>query len=298
MISLNGIQSDALLSQKIANNLIENNQPLDPIMSSGYIFSAGDQLIYTYLNLVKGEGHDLKSYSRDMEMVYGAKSMNMSKIRSVAFLGFLDPILIGSIYSAIYGENIEIPKLNIAENLAITPFAGMNITPYGILEKKIGTYIFTDYTPVKIAFSFGKQNKSRTAAKINQNERYRLSYYRRQGYMSSYSDSGIWDNSVPSENKVKNYNSYLLEFRVYNLLSFDKVKLSANGAIWSQPEILTKDSYNAKAKKGWMINLGADYMLFDNLALTMKAGYKKKGFVAGEIVKSGATVSLGAQIKL
>ena len=67
--------------------------------------------------------------------------------------------MFASLYSAAMGENVEIPKLHITDSLAITPFAKAILTPYGIIENKIGLYVFTDYTPIKIGFSYGKQSK-------------------------------------------------------------------------------------------------------------------------------------------
>jgi hypothetical protein len=46
IISLDGVQVDYLLSQKISDNLVLHNQKIDPITSVGYIFSAGMQIGY------------------------------------------------------------------------------------------------------------------------------------------------------------------------------------------------------------------------------------------------------------
>jgi hypothetical protein len=301
MVSLNGNQVNNFLAQKIADNVVTNKQLLDPVTGFGYIFSSGNQLKYIYMTSTSLEGHDLVSYSRDMELAYGAGAMSMSKIKAVGFLEFLNPILIASIYSAATGEYVDIPKLPLGDYLAVTPFAGVTLAPYGIIEKKIGTYIFTDYSPVQISFGFGTQDKSKHAAKLTI---YEMRYFyndRVRGVMFDQDHkSGIFSEAASAAYKgiPENYSSYMLAFKVYNLLSLGDVNLSLDGAVWSQPELITDNAYDAKPQTGWMMNLGVNYAISEQFTLNLKGGYKTKGFVIGEVLKAGATASAGFQMKL
>uniref|UniRef100_A0A3B0IZ55 Uncharacterized protein n=1 Tax=Wolbachia endosymbiont of Aleurodicus dispersus TaxID=1288877 RepID=A0A3B0IZ55_9RICK len=152
MLSLGGMQANYLLAQKISDNFFVHEQEIDPVIGIGYILSAADQIEYNYINHNNKSGHDVNNYVEDMEIMYGNKSMNRSIIKSHGFLSLLDPILFASVYSAITGRNVNVPVLSIG-NIGVTPFARSIFTPYGVIEKKFGAYITTDYTPIKVGFS-------------------------------------------------------------------------------------------------------------------------------------------------
>uniref|UniRef100_A0A3B0JHA6 Uncharacterized protein n=1 Tax=Wolbachia endosymbiont of Aleurodicus floccissimus TaxID=2152762 RepID=A0A3B0JHA6_9RICK len=171
------------------NNLFVHEQEIDPITGIGYILSAADQIDYNYINHNNKLGHDVNSYVEDMEIMYGDKSMNRSTIKSHGFLSLLDPVLFASAYSAITGRNVNVPVLSIG-NIGVTPFARSIFTPYGVIEKKFGAYITTDYTPIKVGFSFGKQFKT--------NEPKDLSKWSHK-YSGSGKFAGLKDNEVAEE---------------------------------------------------------------------------------------------------
>jgi len=296
VISLGGNETNYLLSQKIANSLLEHNQPIDPIMGFGYIFSAGNQLFYTYFNSM-GAGHDLKSYSDDMEKLYGSRSMTLGKIRSRGLLDMLDPVMLTSIYSAATGENVEIPRLQIADGFAISPFARNILAPYGALETKVGAYIFTDYTPIKIGLSYGKQSKTRDVKELTYHEEKTLKTLVLEGKVKSDNSWGHFT-GLNAGGSLKNYTTYSADISIFKLFEVGNLKIGLDAAFWSQPELFVQDPYRAKPKNGYMAILNGSYKFKENMSFIARAGYKTKGFVPGHFLDKTPILSIALQYKL
>lgn len=158
LVALGGNEAGYILSQKIAKQWIMTNSDIDPITGLGYVFSYGDQFRYAYFD--KGlKNPELSSYSYYMELLYGKGSMKPEKVRKEILLDIFDPLLLTSAYSGITGETMSLPVLNIGSEFGFMPFLRAVPTPYGVIQKKIGAYIITDYTPIKFSFSCGRQSK-------------------------------------------------------------------------------------------------------------------------------------------
>lgn len=289
LISLAGNDSNYLLGQKIANSWVYNSCQIDPILSFGYIFTQGNQLFYSYLK--KSEpGHDLEAYVRYNEGMYGDKSVSIKKIRNIAWLDALDPILFATSYSALTGVQLEVPMIKIQDNIGLLPFARMIPTPYGVIEKKIGAYIITDYTPIKIGFSFGKQSKTTKAVTPTIQELQRLKDLHLENVniptIGSFTGLG-------NETNIKQYSTYSFDISVVKIFEVDQFIFGADAAFWSQPELFVLDPYRAKPKNGWFAMLNTSYNLSEDYKLIARTGYKTKGFVPGQHIAKTALFSLG-----
>ena len=286
VIALGGSQANYLLSQKIINNLVYNQQEIDPVTAFGYIFSYGDKIMYTYLNTdYDRSGHDLKCYSREMEMLYGDKSMSMKKIKNAGVLDLFDPMLVMSMYSAVTGNNTKLPMVKLF-NIGFTPFANSTLTPYGVIEKNIGSYIFTDHTPIRVSFGFGKQSK--TTKKTTLSPKESIIYGNSEGLF----------NGINNGVAVNNYRTYRFDVSVFKLFEINELNIGVDGSWWKQPNLFEKDPYNAKPKNGWMLVLNSLYKLNENLNMLMRAGYKTKGFASGQHLNKTPILSVGMELKL
>jgi hypothetical protein len=287
LIALGGIQAGYLLGQKISDNLMVTNQELDPITAFGYIFSQGDQFSYIGLSSSKDyePGNDIKSYLQNMEYLYGAKSMNYSDIAMIGWIDLLDPVMLSSIYSAATGNYIEIPKIHLTKDLSIAPFAKMVLTPYGIIEKKIGTYIFLPQTPIKISFGFGCQSKTKYVYESKHDN------WEKKENITAF--KGLNANEA-----INNISSYSVDFSIFKLIQTDKYTIGLDGALWYQPELFVDDAFRAKADGGFMISINNKYKASDNVNFVQKATYKTKGFISGHPIDEGFSFVVGIETKL
>lgn len=298
IISLGGVQANYLLSQKIASDLVVRNQKMDPVTGFGYAFSALDQTLYSWtLKGVKKDdhGHDINSYVRNMEFLYGEGSMSRGKVKSATWLNLLDPVLFSSLYSIFTGENMEIPSIKLG-GIGIAPFAGATLTPYGSIEKKIGAYLITDYTPVKFSFSFGRQNKSSKVATLTQKESSMFNSQQNNGKVDL--EKFDFFSGLNAGESVKKHNTYTAECTIYKILSFEDFYVGATGAFWKQPIFGVKDPYRAKPKNGGMLLVTTTYSMNDRLNILFEAGYKTKGFLPGRVMDKTPLLRAGFEWKL
>jgi hypothetical protein len=214
--------------------------------------------------------------------------MSVKKIRSIAFLDILDPVMFASLYSAAMGENVEIPKLHITDSLAITPFAKAILTPYGIIENKIGLYVFTDYTPIKIGFSYGKQSKKSEQVVLTTRESITEIFNK---------DTGLFTGLKAGES-IKNQTSYSVDFSIFKIFEIDDLKIGLDGVFWKQPELFVADPYRAKSKNGYMLMLNGTYAVNKYINIIARSGYKTKGFVPGQYIEKTAMLGLALEYKL
>lgn len=281
MIDIAGMESNFLLSKKIADNLISDNQKMDPITAFGYIFSAGDQAMYASSTKSNDQGDDIASYRKNMEKLYGKGSTTVSKIKSTAMLDLIDPFMLASVNSIVTGENVEVPKLKITDNFGVAPYARMVLTPFGTIERKFGAYIFTEYTPVRIAFGHGKQSKKSEVAKEN----------------NIPNAAGAF-NGLKADEKINNESSYSVDLSIYKLFELAKVNVGLDVVYWKQPELFVDNPFKAKSKTGFLFVVKGRYALNDTMSILAKAGYKDKGYVPGYIADKTALVSVGLNYKL
>jgi hypothetical protein len=150
IINIAGLEANHVLSQKILNNLVDNRQFIDPVTASAYVFSSQNQLFYTLSTKENRKGDDIKEYVTQMEKIYGKKSVTLKKVKLLAYLDLLDPMLFASLYSFGSGNDVKLPILKITDNLGIMPSVKLILTPYGVLEKRLVMYIDTDYTGIKL----------------------------------------------------------------------------------------------------------------------------------------------------
>lgn len=289
LISLAGMEVDYLLSQKLFDNLVYHNQQIDPVTAFGYIFSAGDQAMYVYSgNSREEDGHDVKDYAKYMNIMYGKDSMSLSKIKKVAWLDALDPVLWFSLYSAVTGNHVDIPMIKVFDSVGFMPFARSILTPYGAIEKKVGTYIFTEYTPIKIGFRFGKQSKSTNKVKESD-----LRYYKK----FNVDKIGVFNGLKPGE-KMKEHVTYGLDLSIFKLVAIDRFVLGVDASIWKQPKLFTSKPYFEETKFGGMVVFNGSYQVGESFSILAKLGYKTKGFVPGHHLDKTPIVSLGFEQKL
>jgi hypothetical protein len=268
VIAVAGVQADYFLSQKIINQALNNEQEMDPISSAAYMFSAADQVLYSYSKYA-GKGHDILRYVEDMQGVYGAGAITEKKIKSVAFLDLLDPLLYTSIYSAFANEDMKLPMLPLGElpvlgNIGVMPAAKLVLTPYGVLEKRLVVYAKTDYTPMKFVFGFGRENKTNVPFQSE--------------YIRPPKDLFITPDAV----MPKRNNTYYLELAVNKVVSFKEVDLGFLAAGWRQPKLFLDDPRHAKIKNGGMFTLRANHRVNKDWLLFADLGYKTQGFVVGQ----------------
>lgn len=276
LISLGGNEVNYLLGQKISDRLIANNQMISPVMAAGYLFSQGNQFGYVYLI----GGGDISAYIKAMQSLYDSKSLTYKDITSVGWIDLLDPIMLASIYSVATGKNVEVPKFSISENISITPFAKSILTPYGIIEKKIGSYIFTPLSPIKLSVSFGSQSKTKDVVVD-------------PGNKSPGKFTGLNQGET-----INNPSSYGLELSIFKLIETKKYNLGLDLAFWHQPELFLDDTYRAEAKSGFMVSLNNAYKIKEDVNLTQKVTYKTKGFLSGHKIDQDFSFSVGFEVKL
>lgn len=280
VISLGGVQADYFLSQKIINQSLNRNQAMDPISSTLYFGTALDQVMYSY-SKYKGNGHDIKSYINNMERMYGKGSITKSKIQAVAWIDFLDPLAYTSAYSFLLNEDMELPMLPIGNwpglgDVEVMPAAKLVLTPYGVLEKRLVLYARTDYSPIKLVFGFGRENKTNTPVVRDRN--------------SSYYSDGF---TTPDSVAPKKHNTYYFELAVNKALSYESLNLGFALAAWRQPKLLINDPRHAKIKNGGMVTLKAEHQMSESNSVFADVGYKTQGFVMGQPLAKAPFVRVG-----
>lgn len=281
LISLGGVQADYFLSQKIINQSLNRNQAMDPISSTLYFGTALDQSIYSSFWSYKLAGHDIKSYINNMERMYGKGSITKSKIQAVAWIDFLDPLAYTSAYSFLLNEDMELPMLPIGNwpglgDVEVMPAAKLVLTPYGVLEKRLVLYARTDYSPIKLVFGFGRENKTNTPVVRGRNS-------------SRYSDGFTTPDSVAP----KKHNTYYFELAVNKALSYESLNLGFALAAWRQPKLLINDPRHAKIKNGGMVTLKAEHQMSESNSVFADVGYKTQGFVMGQPLAKAPFVRVG-----
>ena len=291
LLSLGGNEVNNKLAQSISKNWIENNQEIDPLRSFLYIFSKGNQGFYSYFINTSLPGHDLVRYSKYMEKLYGQNAMNIRKIQSIAFLDLLDPILLSSLYSASTGYNVKIPKIQITDHLAFSPFARMILTPFAIIEKQFGLYIFTDYTTILLSFSYGTQSKGEFPIET---EVYNEAVDKDKNKIK---DLSLFTGFQPNES-INNQSSYNINISIYKIFEINNFKIGLDTTFWNQPELFTEDSYRSKSKTGYMLVLNGLYSFNDYISLESHLGYKSKGFVPGQYIEETAIFGITLNYKL
>ncbi len=294
LISLGGNEVNYLLSQKLLSNVVVHNQQLDPVTAMGYIFSSGNQGFYAYIASPSMDGHDLKKYSRDMETMYGDKSMSLTKIRKFVWLDALDPVFWTSLYSAVTGRSTEIPMIEIYD-VSFTPFARAILTPYGAIEPKLGMYIFTKYSPIRIGFSLGKQSKTTSGVTYTNSEKQEHKYLASDGV--NLTKIGLFNGLGPKEDMRKHF-TYSIDLSVFKLLTLGDFVIGFDAVLWSQPELFTPKPYFEKPKIGGMFVLNGSYQLADSFAVLARLGYKTSGFVPGHHIEKTPILSIGFEYKL
>jgi hypothetical protein len=297
-------QANLLLSQKIAWDLIDRKKDIDNATGSAYIFSSQDQVYYAYF--LQKFRNELYVNSTYMQALYGKDSITFNKIKSTAFLDLLDPILFASLYSSATGKNVEIPSINIG-NVGIIPSAKAILTPYGVIEKRLVTYVKTDYTPIMIAFGFGKEQKTNTPYYSDKNYKEYLNsvneeYPEDEEYAKTinpiYAIYNYDDQNSELEKNVKNNNTYYLELKVGKIAEFGKLCIGTSLALWSQPELFTPKPRYAKIKNGGFASVDFYHNIKDNVDLFGSVGYKTKGFMIGKPVKSTPIVTVGLKLMI
>lgn len=281
IINIAGLEANHVLLQKILNNLVDNRQFIDPVTASAYVFSSQNQLFYTLSTKENRKGDDIKEYVTQMEKIYGKKSVTLKKVKLLAYLDLLDPMLFASLYSFGSGNDVKLPILKITDNLGIMPSVKLILTPYGVLEKRLVMYIDTDYTGIKASFGFGKETKTNQPLPVQ--------------LKASNNNTGIFTN--PS-GPIKNNNTYYGELVINKVIAFDQLNVGVTLAGWKQPELFVNDPYNAKIKQGGMIVLNSQYSVNNALKISCDLGYKSKGYVLGQVTSKTSIIRAGLQWKL
>ena len=295
IVSLGGNEANYLLSQKIADNtFLMNDFTIDPITSAAYMFSYGNQLFYAYVLSEQLAGHDLKAHAEYMQLMYGIGSLTTAKIRAKSFIDILDPILLTSVYSLLFGQNVKVPSINLSESITVVPTIRTVLTPYNTIEYKVGGYIKTYDKLMRLSISYGKQSKTIKTNFKNYPELYQIYNYIKD---EKYVNSGLLS-SVTKNEKVKKHNCYGLELKLFNLLSLNNINIGAVASLWHQPLIDTPDPFRAKAKTGFLFSVDASYQLNETLIITALGLYKTEGYVTGEFYKANNRFALSIRTYL
>ncbi len=305
IFSIGGNQVNHLLSEKIAWNLLSSKNDLNNAVASAYIFSSQNQVFYSYIKESE-PGHDLDSHSENMQALYGKDSITMKKIKSVAFLDLLDPILFASLYSSFTGDTTKIPMLKVG-GIGITAGLKAILTPYAVIEKRFNLYIDTEYTPIMISFGFGKEQKTNTpyiedlssyvqkhtkSINILDKERdKKISEFKGSLYAKNYEDEYL-------NKKAVNHNTYYFELKFGKILKIDNLSIGASFAKWNQPELFTAKPREAKMKKGFFGSIDFNHAANDTINFFGSVGYKTKGFMIGKPVKSTPIVTIGLKLMI
>ncbi|WP_156961278.1 hypothetical protein [Candidatus Orientia mediorientalis] len=282
--TISGVQINTCLAAKIVNQLLTTNQPLNPITAWSYIFSAGNQFWYishdvTFNMLHRAGTGDLNQHIQNMENIYGDNSIR-SKIQFLSFLDLIDPMLFASLYTIISGQNIKVPMIPLGQinglgKIGFMPSANLILTPYNVLEKRITIHINTEYTPVKVAFGFGRELKSNNP-------------------VSNLSGSHFFTKKDSTSPKI--HDTYYFEFSVPRLFSIKKADLGFSLALWRQPELMTPVPRYAEIKNGIMGLLNLTFKINNMLSLFAEAGYKTKGFILDQPIEECAIMNFALRL--
>ncbi|KJV93200.1 hypothetical protein OTSUT76_0734 [Orientia tsutsugamushi str. UT76] len=290
-ITLAGVQVETCLASRIINQLLQTKQPLNPVTAWSYIFSAESQLFYVLHDVIFELDHelgigDIRSHILEMEKIYGKTSIR-DKIRSLCFLDLMNPMVFASFYTIASGQNIQVPMIPLGQinwlgKIGFMPLVNLILTPYNVLEKRITVHINTEYTPIKIAFGFGKELKSNDHV-----------YHTLDDSVCDSSNSWYFIKKDSTPSKV--HDTYYFELSVARFFSISKVDLGGSLIIWRQPELITPVPRHAEIKNGIMGLLNLTFNIDDRFSIFAEAGYKTKGFILDRPVDEGPLINFAIQ---
>lgn len=267
-ISSAGVESSAIMSNRLAIRWLENKRRIDPLASSLYIFSQHDLTIYTMMTDRKQQynnSNDIASYIKLINYTYpNQKPLTHRSLKNKALINFIDPMTFYSIYSwfkyIFVGKKFKIPMIKIS-NIRFLPSVRLGLTPFGpeyyldmyILKKRaIYSYIrYLDHANNK-AFGIGVEALSLIHLK-NTYFGFRADLFRQPKIYFS-----------------RGYFPYSNEYVNYDEKKFHNKKYGASGSF-----VITHNVKNS------------------NSQVYAQLGYKTKGYVAGENLKSKPIARIG-----
>ena len=105
-----------------------------------------------------------------------------------------------------------------------------------------------------------------------------------------------------SYGKNMNHKSYAVGVNAYDMVNLNFVNLGAELMVWSQPEILTNNSIQAKTKRGGLLAVNTNFDLYKTANKLIKGlvsiGFKSKGFVEGRPLRPAFLLRAGLQFNL
>ncbi len=152
-----GVEGTAVLANEAKWTWL-NNRILDARQSFLYLFSQHDIAFYIgSLKMVRkgseSSGHDINDYLHWLNLTYPEKHLSSSRLRSLSWIGLLDPFTFYSIWSIFHyiasGRNTKIPMIRtwsagylFSARLGLTPFGPEYFVENYLAGKKGGVYYF------------------------------------------------------------------------------------------------------------------------------------------------------------
>ena len=138
-VSIAGIDASRLLADQIAGQVVGDNH-LSKFSAMTYLLTSLDQINYIYWNTKKSAGHDIDDYVKNINAFYGGTPLSRKKMRSVAWMSALDPMLYYSLYTVVTQKtNMTIPMIPIGDWKWL-PALSVAFTPYGY-ERILKNYV-------------------------------------------------------------------------------------------------------------------------------------------------------------
>lgn len=158
-VSSAGIEATAILANE-AKWIWLTNKILDARQSMLYLLSQHDIAFYiSSIKIVRSHaeedftGHDIDAYLRFLNLTYPDKHLSSSRLRSLAWIGLLDPFSVYAIWSWFHylasGRNTKMPMIPtwsagylFSARLGLTPFGPEYFVENYFSGKKGGAYYF------------------------------------------------------------------------------------------------------------------------------------------------------------
>lgn len=268
MFALGGMEANAVLGQKIRREFLTQGS-MDVREALLYLNSWFDQTSYV-MSIRRHEsdssniGHDVKAYLVHLNQWHGREVLNAKKLRHRSLLDCLDPFLYFSVSNLgqyLYeGEQaFDYPALEVGGYRYLAALRNQ-LTPYGTELQWLNFLTTPERQVIQAYVKYGKTG----------------------------------------EHKSWGLGAEIREFySVTSLNQGEAVRLGAKLDLWQQPELLKRanTAHGVSKKFGLGASVLAAYNLSPGLALNAEFGFKAKGYVIGEPLRSNAIFRLGVAFR-
>lgn len=139
-VSMAGIDASRLLAGQISDRAVGRNH-LSKFSAMTYLLTSLDQINYIYWNTKKSPGHDIDNYVQQINAFYGGTPLSRKKMRSIAWMSALDPMLYYALYTVVTQKtDMTVPMIPMGGTWKWLPALSAAFTPYGY-ERILKNYI-------------------------------------------------------------------------------------------------------------------------------------------------------------